>query len=54
MILNHMLLDDEDPDAISVFTMHRFRILLSLNILAHIYPKKNLTRETLKLITLSR
>ena len=34
--------------------MYRFRTLLSLNILARISPKTNLTRETLKLITASK
>ena len=45
---------DEGIDTIIRLCNVPFSTLLSLNILAHISPKINLTRETLKLITISR
>ena len=53
MILNHMVLEDEYPD--TVISLCNIPLtLLSLNTLAHISPKRNLTRKTLKLITVSK
>ena len=53
MILNHVLLEDEYPD--TVISLCNIPLtLLSLNTLAHISPKRNLTRKTLKLITVSK